>query len=89
MTEFVKKVKKISISKDTEIVKNLLPKHYACEDRENGVHCYSDKGIHDINEENYFDAFCYACKTIFGERFMEIYHQTCTHHKQFTVYLRK
>lgn len=73
---------------ETEIVKNLLPEHYTCEERENGVHCYSEKGISESNKDEAFDMFMRALRVIFGERLIEVYHQTCTNHIKFTVYLR-
>lgn len=32
---------------ETKWIKQLLPNHYTCEPRENGVHCYSYEGIPD------------------------------------------
>jgi hypothetical protein len=90
MTEFVKELKKeASLSKDAEIVKNLLPKHYKVTDQKDGVDCKSEIGVDDIKEEGFFDAFHFACKTIFDKRFMEIYHYTCHNHKDFAVFIRK
>lgn len=71
--------------KETEYIKNLLPSHYICESRENGVHCYSNVGIND--SEHWF-YIMEAVKQKFKDRFMEVYHQTCTNHLKFTVYLK-
>jgi hypothetical protein len=73
---------------ETKWMKNLLPSHYTCEPRENGVHCHSPIGI-DENDPEQWDYTFKAIKQKFGERFMEVFHQTCTNHVKFTVYLRK
>ena len=82
---------------ETEFIKSILPSHYTCESRENGVHCWSDKGINDDHNSNveynpeYDDHWGLIVKAIkhkFGDRLMEIYHQTCTNHLRFTVYIK-
>ena len=37
---------------DVKYMKGLLPNHYTCESRENGVHCESLKGIDDTDPEH-------------------------------------
>ncbi len=76
------------MKEQTIIISNLLPRHYTCEPRDNGVHCHSSQGINDILEEEYFNAFLYALKMIFKDRFVEVHHQTCTNHVKFTVFLK-
>ena len=71
---------------ETKFIKSILPSHYICEPREDGVHCMSDKGISDNEQWEYVFK---AIKQRFKSRFMEVYHQTCTSHVSFTVYLRK
>lgn len=89
MTTIVKQLKLREDAKETETLKKLLPSHYTCEARENGVHCYSEKGISESNKDEAFDIFMRALSVIFGDRLMEVFHQTCTNHVKFTVYLRK
>jgi hypothetical protein len=71
--------------KETEYIRSILPVHYICESRKNGVHCYSSVGIND--SEHWF-YIMEAIKQKFEDRFMEVYHQTCTNHLKFTVYLK-
>lgn len=72
---------------ETKWMKTILPKHYKCEPRENGVHCKSKIGIDDCDSEHFHYIF-EAIKQKFGVRFMEVCHQTCTNHKEFTVYIK-
>ena len=82
---------------ETEWIKSILPDHYTCESRENGVHCHSSIGINDDHmigddynpeTDDQFGLIVKAIEQKYGDRFMEIYHQTCTYHSKFTVYLR-
>jgi len=74
---------------ETKWMKNLLPDDYTCEPRENGVHCHSQEGIADDKGLcDHFDLICKAIEQKFGDRFMEIFHQTNTYHRRFTVYIR-
>ncbi len=72
---------------ETKWMQKILPDHYTCVSKENGVHCHSRKGIDDNDKEHWFYIF-EAIKQKFGDRFIELYHQTCTNHQKFTVYLR-
>lgn len=74
------------MKEDLEFLKRLLPKHYKCEPREKGVHCDSYIGI-DENDLHWV-YIVEAIKQHFKDRFMEIFHQTCTDHLKFTVYFR-
>ena len=74
------------MKEETEYLKKLLPSHYTCECRDNGVHCYSDKGI---NDDEQWDYILQAIKKKFNDRLTEVYHQTCTNHVKFTVFLKK
>ena len=83
--------------KETAWIKSILPEHYTCEPREKGVHCYSKIGINDDHNfgdkydpetDNHRELIVQAIQQKFGERLMEIYHQVCTYHSKFTVYLR-
>ena len=74
---------------DTEYMQDLLPDYYKCEPRENGVHCFSeiDKGIDDCDPEQWKFRML-AMERYFEGRLLEVYHQTCTNHREFTVYLK-
>lgn len=74
---------------ETEWMKGLLPSHYTCEPRDNGVHCYSNGGgIEDSGPEEHWSYVMAAIRQKFGARFQEVDHQTCTNHQKFTVYLK-
>lgn len=75
---------------DLEFMVRVLPTHYTCVLRKHGVHCYSEIGI-DENEPNeeHWNFIVDAIKQNFGDRFQEIFHQTCTDHLKFTVYLKR
>jgi len=75
------------MKEETIFIQDLLPSHYTCEPREMGVHCKSKIGFTEA-EEPYWNVIVTAIKLKYQERFMEIYHQTCTRHCEFTVYLR-
>lgn len=74
-----------SMKEELEYIKRILPSHYTCEQRDNGVHCYSEKGINDDKQWNYI---LLSFKKKFNDRLMEVYHQTCTNHVKFTVFLK-
>lgn len=76
------------MNKETEYMRILLPDHYTCEPREDGVHCYSSIGIDECDPEHWHFVF-EAIKQKFGNKFISVYHQTCTNHMKFTVYLKK
>ena len=72
---------------ETAWMASILPSHYTCEPRENGVHCHSPIGISECDTEHwgYIEK---AIEQKYGERFMEIFCQTCTNNVKFTVFLR-
>lgn len=74
------------MEKERNIIKALLPYHYTCEEREGGVHCYSEIGIKDERE---WERFKDNVRGFFGGRLQEFFHQTCTYHLRFTVYLKQ
>lgn len=74
------------MEEETKWIKSILPDDYICEPRTDGVHCYSFKGI---NDGELWEYFYKAVKQKYGDRFMEIYHQTYTNNLRFTVFLRK
>lgn len=85
-----------------EFIQNILPDHYVCELREgkndtyNGVHCHSQTGIKDTfstkevkaGENDHWDIIIKAIKQKFGNKFMEVNHQTSTMNKKFTVFIK-
>ena len=72
---------------EAEIIKNILPDHYKVTPKDNRVHCVSEIGI----KENVYDAewkkVFKSFKKEFGSRFGEVYHNTCTNHVDFSVYI--
>lgn len=75
------------MTEETKFMQRLLPDHYTCEPRESGVHCYSEKGIDENDKEQWLYTI-EAIKQKFGSRLLEVFHQTCTNHLKFTVYLK-
>jgi hypothetical protein len=75
-------------TRETAYIKRLLPDHYECHPTHYGVHCVSAIGIDEIKEEAIFRIFHIALKVRYGDRLMEIYHQTCTNHCEFTVFIK-
>lgn len=90
-------------TEDLEFVKSLLPSHYAVgESKKAGsIHCVSEVGlrklpylnkngrlINDDEDGASFDRFFKSVKQRFGDRFQEIYHNTCFCHVDFTIYLK-
>jgi hypothetical protein len=74
---------------DFRIIKALLPEHYTCEKREKGVFCKSETGIPDVWGNTEWQTFMKRVRDIFGERFMEVFHQVPPDHYSFTVYLEQ
>ena len=87
--ELVKQLKKRNgkILDAVEFMRRVLPSHYTCEPRTNGVHCHSPIGINE-NDPEHWEYVYLAIKQKFGEDFMEVFHQTCTNHVKFTVFIR-
>ena len=71
---------------ETDWMKNILTQHYMCEPKENGVCCYSPTGIDD---DEHWLFIIKAIKHKFSKRFIEVFHQVCSDHIKFTVYIRK
>lgn len=78
---------KYTFGREQRIVKNMLPPHYMVELRDNGLHCHSTKGIDENTAE--WNEFVEKVKKEFSTQFMEIFHQTCTNHVKFTVFLHE
>lgn len=92
------------VVKDIDFVKSILPNSYKVgESKKLGsVHCVSEIGIvkspfvnstgrmiTDDEDEVEWSKIFRAIKNHFGERFQEVYHNTCTNHVDFTIYLKK
>jgi hypothetical protein len=71
------------IVEDISFVRSILPDHYEVgESKKLGsIHCKSSVGMQD-------DGFIYVIADHFGERFQEVFHNTCTNHVDFTIYLK-
>ena len=92
------------IPEDVAFVKSILPDHYTVEEskKKGSVHCKSDIGIRepayvsrsgkiidDAEDESEWERIIYNFKWHFGERFQEVFHNTCAWHCDFTIYLKK
>lgn len=83
------------IAKDVQFVQGILPSHYTVKEssKKGSVHCYSKIGIKlpntkDSEGEEMWEYVFKAIKQHFGDRFQEIYHNTCFCHVDFTIYLK-
>jgi len=65
----------------------LLPDHYLVVATEKGVECLSPIGIDDSDEEHWHYIMM-AIRKKFPDRFLEVFHTTCTDHRRFTIYLK-
>jgi len=75
---------------DKKLMERVLPAHYTCKLRPHGVHCVSSEGIReDQGYDDHWDLIVKAIKQNFGDRLQEIFHNTCTNHVDFTVYLKR
>ena len=74
------------MTNDFIVIRNLIPSHYKCEQREYGINCYSRIGFLD---EKDFDIFFEKLKKHLGERFQEINCNVCTYYRDFTIYFEK
>jgi hypothetical protein len=68
-------------------IKQVLPPHYeVTESKQKGnIHCKSAIGI---NDDEHWGFFMSALKDKFKDEFLEVYHNTCYNHVDFTVYFR-
>lgn len=81
------------LTADITYVKSVLPDHYEVKEsgHKGSVHCKSRIGIRhkiDADDDEHFDYIVKALENHFGERLLEIGHNTCFCHVDFTVYLR-
>ena len=70
--------------RESKIISNILPDHYTVTPKNNRVHC---KSVIGIKNDNDWDKFFTSLKQNFGERFKEVFHNTCTYHVDFSVYI--
>lgn len=89
--------------KSIMFVKSILPDHYTVTEAKKlgSVHCKSEMGIRkppytnnagtlvdDAEDEKAWDVFFEDIKNHFGDRFQEVFHNTCFCHTDFTIYLK-
>jgi hypothetical protein len=76
-----------TIQAKIDYIRTWLPHHYEVKEstHKGSVHCKSRDGITD---EEIWDYFIAAIKQRFGDLFLEIDHNTCYNHVDFTVYFR-
>jgi hypothetical protein len=83
------------ILRDIDFLKKILPSHYVVQEsnKRGSVHCKSKVGIRlypsDQEDEEMWGYITKAIKQHFGDRFQEVFHNTCFCHVDFTVYLKK
>jgi hypothetical protein len=80
---------KIQIDRDIAAVERILPSYYIVDESaiRGSIHCVSrlQRGIDD---DERWDYTFKAIKQHFGDRFQEVFHNTCTNHIDFTIYLK-
>ena len=80
------------IAEDILFVKTILPDHYTVQEskRKWSIHCFSKEGIRhkiDADDDEHWDYIVNAIQAHFGDRFMEIDHNTNFCHVDFTIHL--
>jgi len=78
-----------TLQTDMAVVRRILPAYTVRErsDRANSIRCTSRTGISDATDGP-FNAVMAAFRKHFGERLLEVYHDTCTNNVDFTIYLK-
>ena len=92
------------ILRDIKFMQGILPSHYVVQEsaRRGSIHCKSRIGIRlppylnknagimvdDAEDEEMWSYIMKAIKQNFGERFQEVFHNTCFCHVDFTIYLK-
>lgn len=84
---------KEQIEEDIQFVKSILPEHYNVQEskKKGSIHCKSPIGIRqrtDAEDDEHWGYVFQALKQHFGERFQEVFHNTCFCHVDFTIYLK-
>lgn len=78
---------------DIQFVKSILPYHYVVKESayKHSVHCKSPIGIAhkiDADDDEHWEYIVKAIENNFGDRLMEIDHNTNFCHVDFTIYLK-
>jgi len=92
------------IARDVKFVIDLLPSHYTVQEsnKTGSIHCKSDIGIrkppyvnqstgrtiNDAEDDKKWFQILSSIKNHFGERFQEVFHNTCFCYVDFTIYLK-
>lgn len=79
----------MAIEQDILFVRQILPDHYKVREAKSSgsIHCKSSVGISDTPPEEVWNHIFRAIKRFFGDRFQEVFHNTCANHVDFTIYL--
>lgn len=80
----------MALKQDIDFIKGVLPDHYQIkESKKPGlIHCKSLIGIPDDPPDQRWRRIFNKIKAHFGNRFQEVFHNTCTNHIDFTIYLK-
>jgi hypothetical protein len=76
---------------DAQRVKVILPDHYSVKESVNTIHCVSEIGIKkdiDAEGDEHWSYIMSALKNHFREKFLEINHNVCFCHTDFTINLK-
>lgn len=82
------------LTEEAEFMEKILPEHYTITAREKYVQCTSPTGIrknifgYDEEDDEHWDFILNAIRQKYGARFQEVYHNTCTYHVNFSVYIK-
>lgn len=81
----------MAIDNDISFVKAILPDHYVVKESSNpgSIYCKSETGIPEVKGDLHWNTVFSAIKSHFGDRFQEVFHNTCTNHVDFTIYLKQ
>jgi hypothetical protein len=78
----------MSINQDVSFVESVLPNTYAITVELNGIRCVSPTGIpQNADAEEVWASTMQAFRQYFGKRLLEVFHHTCSAHKDFIIYL--
>jgi hypothetical protein len=77
-----------TIEAKIEYIKHILPEHFEVKEskQKGNIHCKSSIGIKDDEQWSYFMS---ALKHRFQSDFLEVYHNICHNHVDFTVYFKQ
>jgi hypothetical protein len=82
------------MEEEINYVKSILPSHYQVKESKSkdSIHCSSTIGIKegvDGEDDEHWFYILSAIRQKFKERFLEVDHNTCFCHVDFTIYLKK